>query len=263
MKCARENPDDPKQSCKHCVALGIPCTYDYQPKKRGVRVANCARILDHPNFLNFSLQICRFHLRNSQAYTVDVSFPSRYLRRLQEAAAAANGQQDDGDTSPSPISSHQNLASPVQAGLSPTNTRQEPAPFLEPSLQPLSAITTLPMPPSRYPIAADSFHPRYSSVNSLPSPSYDDHRLLGSLANGNSLGSPHLRNIDLQSYASPFESFSTYPLYNWSYKQHQALHIPSSRAWPALSLYYRPHRLEEIAPRETISLIVALFFDFV
>lgn len=38
MRCARDNPDDPKQSCKHCVALGIPCTYDYQPKKRGVRV---------------------------------------------------------------------------------------------------------------------------------------------------------------------------------------------------------------------------------
>ena len=35
VRCARENPDDPKQSCKHCIALGIPCTYDYQPKKRG------------------------------------------------------------------------------------------------------------------------------------------------------------------------------------------------------------------------------------
>lgn len=32
---------------------------------------------------------------------------------------------------------------------------------------------------------------------------------------------------------------------------------------PPLSFYYRPHRLEEIAPRDTISLIIALFFDFV
>lgn len=35
VRCARENPDDPKGSCKHCITLGIPCTYDYQPKKRG------------------------------------------------------------------------------------------------------------------------------------------------------------------------------------------------------------------------------------
>lgn len=35
VRCARENPDDPHQSCKHCLTLGIPCTYDYQPKKRG------------------------------------------------------------------------------------------------------------------------------------------------------------------------------------------------------------------------------------
>ena len=35
VRCARENPDDPKTSCKHCIALNIPCTYDYQPKKRG------------------------------------------------------------------------------------------------------------------------------------------------------------------------------------------------------------------------------------
>jgi hypothetical protein len=35
VRCARENPEDPKQTCKHCIALGIPCTYEYQPKKRG------------------------------------------------------------------------------------------------------------------------------------------------------------------------------------------------------------------------------------
>ena len=35
VRCARDNPDDSQSSCKHCVTLGIPCTYDYQPKKRG------------------------------------------------------------------------------------------------------------------------------------------------------------------------------------------------------------------------------------
>lgn len=118
------------------------------------------------------------------------------------------------------------------------------------------------MSPSRYSIAADVFHSQFSPINQLPSPSYDDPRVLGTVASGNSLDSPQSRNGDSHSYSSPVESFSTYPLYNWSYKQHQALHIPP-RTWPALSLYYRPHRLEEIAPRETISLIVNLFFDFV
>jgi len=35
VRCARDNPDDTQSSCKHCITLGIPCTYDYQPKKRG------------------------------------------------------------------------------------------------------------------------------------------------------------------------------------------------------------------------------------
>jgi hypothetical protein len=35
VKCTRDDPEDSRQSCKHCISLGIPCTYDYQPKKRG------------------------------------------------------------------------------------------------------------------------------------------------------------------------------------------------------------------------------------
>ena len=35
VRCSRENPDEPKQSCNHCITLAIPCTYDYRPKKRG------------------------------------------------------------------------------------------------------------------------------------------------------------------------------------------------------------------------------------
>jgi hypothetical protein len=166
---------------------------------------------------------------------------------------SANGQQDDNDASPLPISPPQKLPSPVQITVSPVVIREDTSPFLEPSLQPLTA-NVISMTPSRYPITADSFHPRYSPVTA-----YDDPRLLGSMANGNSLGS---RNGDSQSYHSPIEPFNDYPPYNWSYKQPQTSH-PPSKIWPSLSMYYRPHRLEEIAPRETISLIIALFFDFV
>lgn len=176
-------------------------------------------------------------------------------------AAANNNQHDDDDTSPSPVSASQSVSSPIQARLSPTIMRHDHSPFLEPSLQSLSSIASLPMPPSRYPITADSFHHQFSPVNSLPSPTYEDPRLIGPVSNGMPLNSP--QNSEPKSYLPPVEHFSTYPLYNWSYKQHQPMHIPSQKAWPRLSLYYRPHSLEEIAPRETISLIVTLFFDFV
>ena len=176
---------------------------------------------------------------------------------MQEAAAAAaaNNQQDDDDPSPSPATASQTTSSPNQA-ISPILMRQDHSPFLEP----LSSIASLHMPPSRYPITADGFHHQFSPVNSLPSPTYEDPRFLVPVSNGVPLSSP--RNGEPKSYPPPVEHFSTYPLYNWSYKQHQTMHIPSQKAWPRLSLYYRPHRLEEIAPRETMSLIITLFFDF-
>ncbi|KAJ7935504.1 fungal-specific transcription factor domain-containing protein [Mycena leptocephala] len=215
VRCARENPDDPKQSCKHCITLGIPCTYDYQPKKRGP--------------------------------------PNLYLRRLQEAAAAAaavnngNNSNSDSQTEPeasaSPVST---IASPTQSLLSPSIGSKSPPPsFLEPSLKP--SVSTVPVPPSRYQIAADTFHPQYTPPNFIPSPTFSAARPSELITNGN-LGLSGSSKAD--EYHSPTESFSTYPLYNWSYKQHQA---------------FRPIRptLDEIAPRDTISLIIALFFDFV
>ncbi|OJT12796.1 hypothetical protein TRAPUB_10631 [Trametes pubescens] len=71
------------------------------------------------------------------------------------------------------------------------------------------------------------------------------------------------RTEDPQQCGSPTDQFSTYPLHNWSYKQHQALSALPPTAIPPLSYYYRPHRLEDVAPRDTILLIIALFFDFV
>ncbi|KAF7346162.1 Zn(2)-C6 fungal-type domain-containing protein [Mycena sanguinolenta] len=220
VRCARENPDDPKQSCKHCITLGIPCTYDYQPKKRGP--------------------------------------PNLYLRRLQEAAAAAAvnnpGNNSDSQTEPeasaSPVST---IASPTQSILSPSLGSQSPPPtFLESSLKP--TVTSAPIPPSRYQITADTFHPQYSPPNYISSPTFSSAHPSDLITNG--IGSKS------EDYSSPAEQFSTYPLYNWSYKQHQVpVHPPN--VVPPLSFYYRPRRLDEIAPRDTISLIIALFFDFV
>ncbi|KAJ7071845.1 fungal-specific transcription factor domain-containing protein [Mycena belliarum] len=218
VRCARENPDDPKQSCKHCITLGIPCTYDYQPKKRGP--------------------------------------PNLYLRRLQEAAAAAAAGNSDSATEPdvsaSPVST---IASPTQSLVSPSIGSASPPPtFLEPSLKP--TVTSVPVPPSRYQIAADTFHPQYTPPNFVPSPTFSAARPPDLIPNGG-IGSK------TEDYHSPTEPFSAYPLYNWSYKQHQALPPHPPNVVPPLSFYYRPRRLDEIAPRDTISLIIALFFDFV
>lgn len=165
----------------------------------------------------------------------------------------------------SPIST---IASPPQSMVSPTIGSKSPPTFLEPSLNPHPAIPSVPIPPSRYPIAADTYHNQhhYSQQNSVPSSSYNGPR--SSESNGHSShhshGQQQPKTEEQQSYSgSPSESFSTYPLYNWSYKQHQLLPGPVPTTVPPLSYYYRPRRLEEIAPRDTISLIIALFFDFV
>ncbi|KAI9057471.1 hypothetical protein FKP32DRAFT_1349521 [Trametes sanguinea] len=223
VRCARENPDDPKGSCKHCITLGIPCTYDYQPKKRGP--------------------------------------PNLYLRRLQEAAAAAAAAQQDNqngtDHAQSPGATTQSAASPTQSAMSPPS--QVPS-FLESSLSP---VHTAALPPSRYPIAADGFHSQFPPL-SMSVPTSFGNRMPDphGMPNGLSSRSPP-RNEDQQQYGSPSEQFSTYPLHNWSYKQHQALSVLPPSAIPPLSYYYRPHRLEDVAPRDTILLIIALFFDFV
>ncbi|KAG6868609.1 hypothetical protein C0993_000412 [Termitomyces sp. T159_Od127] len=187
-----------------------------------------------------------------------------YLRRLQEAAAAAQQQQQQSedrqteDVSASPVST---IPSPPSTLLSPSVIPKSPVAFLEPSLKPsVPSPPSGPIPPSRYPIAADTYHPHYS-----PSSSYNGSRPLEPTTNGNGIipGHPSPKNDEPLPYPSHQESFSTYPLYNWSYKQHQPQPVHSPNAIPPLSVYYRPHRLEDIAPRDTISLIIALFFDFV
>lgn len=201
-----------------------------------------------------------------------IFFSQSYLRRLQEAAAAAAGQpenssKNEGESSASPVSPHQVLSSPTLTRLSPSNTpASPPSTYLEPALNPIPSISAPPIsiPPSRYPIAADTFHSQshFSPVNTLPSPTFgNSSRPSEPTTNG------HPRHVSPKneepSYPSSSDSFGTYPLYNWSYKQHQIHPLNPPLAIPPLSYYYRPHRLEDIAPRDTISLIIALFFDYV
>lgn len=186
-----------------------------------------------------------------------------YLRRLQEAAAAAAANQPETQNEPesatSPVSS---VASPPKSVISPSLGAKSPPGYLEPSLNPLPPAS-VPLPPSRYPIAADSYHPHYPQ--NQVTPTYPTLRSNDSTTNGNTLLNSHTspKTEEPHSYSSPSDQYSSYPLYNWSYKQHQAPTIPPPTTVPPLSYYYRPRRLEEIAPRDTISLIIALFFDFV
>lgn len=178
------------------------------------------------------------------------------MRRLQEAAAAAAASNQSESTAEpenasSPVSG---VASPPKSLISPSLGSKSPVSYLEPSLNPLPSV---PLPPSRYPIAADSFHPHYSQnqvQSSCPI-------LCPSETNGSSLLNPHTsaKLEELHSYTS--DQYNSYPLYNWSYKHLPPLSL--SNTIPPLSYYHRPRRLEEIAPRDTISLIIALFFDFV
>ncbi|PPR05349.1 hypothetical protein CVT24_007963 [Panaeolus cyanescens] len=192
--------------------------------------------------------------------------PNLYLRRLQEAAAAAANQQTDASpdmdiSAASPIST---LASSPQALVSPSIGSKSPPSFLEPPINSLPSIPSVPIPPSRYPIAADTYHNHYPPQSSVSSSSYGG-RGPESSSNGHSMLHPHSQpKVEEQPYpSSPSDSYGSYPLYNWSYKQHQVTPVPPPTSVPPLSYFYRPRRLEEIAPRDTISLIIALFFDFV
>ena len=171
-----------------------------------------------------------------------------YLRRLQEAAAAAAQQQQDIHAQGS--SSTDLAHSPTSHGAaSPTlssGTQGSLQPFLEPSLSPVSPLHAGPLSPGRYPITADGTFASFGSVPSLGaaySAARDD---------------PHPF-----SNSNSGDQFSTYPLHGWALRQQQTLTVSSPVAIPPLAYYYRPHRLEDVAPRDTILHILALFFDFV
>lgn len=190
-------------------------------------------------------------MRHPPSTQIPIHHFHSYLRRLQEAAATGqNSQLDACDPAApdaiSPISAHR---SPSQTRVSPPLPQPTSPSYLDPPLTPVQIASSI-ITPSRYPIAADSFH--YSPVNAVPHASFNGSR--------EPTANPP-KPKDTRQYASePYDSFSAY---NWSYKHHQSLPVLSPTVIPPLSYYYRPHRLEDTAPRDTIYLIIALFFDYV
>ncbi|EAU85911.2 hypothetical protein CC1G_02934 [Coprinopsis cinerea okayama7 len=188
----------------------------------------------------------------------------KYLRRLQEAAAAAssNSQPESApaDQAEPPI----NTASPPQHIVTSPLVTKSPTAFLEPTLAPHPNVpTSMTLPPSRYPIAADTYHNAQYPSHTPQSPSFSGPRSAVE-PSGPSLLHGHA-SPKTEETPYPPDQYNNYPgMFNqWSYKQPQMVPLPPPQAVPPLSYYYRPRRLEEIAPRDTISLIIALFFDFV
>lgn len=139
--------------------------------------------------------------------------------------------------------------SPAQSSiLSPSIPSHSPT-FLDPSLDSVTPISTSSLPPSRYPIAADTFQSPYQ------------HQQIYHVNSTTSLNRSQ-KNGDAAFHASA-DQFSTYPLPNWSYRQHQTLPLPPPSIIPPLNYFCRPHRLEDVVPRDTVLLILALFFDYV
>ncbi|KAG8746600.1 hypothetical protein FRC10_004452 [Ceratobasidium sp. 414] len=225
-----------------------------------------------------------------------------YLRRLQEAAAANLAAQQaavaagnvaqtpngvapqTGNTissadgmSPLPVvnphPSHQQqhglpqMSVPSQPTV-PSSVNDQPvhvpmtmSTATSPVMEYNAALSPLPvaLPPSRYPIAADQFQPTgYNHTGQSPGPGSD----------GGSEGRPRTADTAANSQAHLEASFSnSYPLYNWNmpYKPNTYgnQHPSGVPLLPPLAYFYRPHRLDSVAPRDRIMHIIGLFFDFV
>ena len=118
-------------------------------------------------------------------------------------------------------------------------------------------IPSVPIPPSRYPIAADNYHTHFPQLNTSVSPGSFGGRSFETGSPNSLISSPKTEESPIYNGG---DFMNGYPMFNWSYKQNQTLAV---QPIPALNAFYRPRRLEEIAPRDTVSLIIALFFDFV
>jgi hypothetical protein len=201
---------------------------------------------------NVALQICMFWYNNDRRANF-MSLTYSYLRRLQEAAAvAANATQqsnnDDGNSSAPPPPPRQS-ESPIQPKLSPSSAHSSiHTPFL--NLSP--SISSLPFTSS----SAEEHHspPIASSLSTAPfgNPrSSNDHLFFSAQSSTMSEDSqPYAPTPSAQPFVAP-------PAFG------QALSMNAPITIPPLSYYCRPHRLEDIASRRTIMLVITLFFDFV
>ena len=178
------------------------------------------------------------------------------MRRLQEAAAAAaaaqqHESQQNQELALSPIQNKSIPPSPTQSNILSPSVSSHSSVFLDPSLNSVPSVSTSSLQPSRYPISIDTpqspyQHQQIYQVNSAATCS---------------ITRPQ-KNGD-QTFHTSADGFSTYPLHNWSYRKHQTLPVPPPSVIPPLSYYYRPHRLEDVASRDTVLMILALFFDYV
>ncbi|KAF8312542.1 hypothetical protein DL93DRAFT_2114966, partial [Clavulina sp. PMI_390] len=271
VRCTRENPDETHTSCKHCIALGIQCTYEYQPKKRGP--------------------------------------PNLYLRRLQEAAAALQSQQQQPPPPQEPQQQQQHrqraqqatpLTSPAATPLSPFGAPATgPPSALPPSLPGTASGSSPPstagsngyfdqtlstLLPSEYPIAADTFPFAYDGTTPTP----NRHLTALSIDTANvRLPSSSGRSDHTISSASPHPSSHalrspaiTEPYHNSPYPSNMNWALPSpaptrstltpppgtlQRTYPDLSHFAQQrHSLDNLpVPREQVMEILQLFFLYV
>ena len=163
------------------------------------------------------------------------------------------------------------LTTPVAGPTGPASTILGPTQstsFLpDPAFNPHAPV---PISPSRYPIAADVPYNQapptlYSVSGPFDRPSTADTISSAGTTSGQAPSSSAITPSNLDS--NPFaHSYGVYQ--NWggpgscpyTFKPHQ---YPSPSHLPPLNYYYRPHRPNEIAPREMLLQIIQLFFDFV
>ena len=149
----------------------------------------------------------------------------------------------------SSIQTNDIVPSPAQSSILSPSVQSHSPTFLDPSLDSVTPISTSSLPPSRYPIAADTFQSPYQ------------HQQIYQVNSTTSL-SRSQKNGDAPFHASA-DQFNTYPLHNWPYRQHQPPPPPPPLVIPPLDYFFRPHRLEDVVPRDTALQILALFFDYV
>ena len=249
------------------------------------------------------LQICQFPLASRARASQFFDIHHSYLRRLQEAAAASASAQRGGVNGISGNANHNSLITGARiSSISPSTmsiissgphslARRSPptrttavagatglastilasaqsASFLPDPV--LNSHAPVPISPSRYPIAADAPYNQapptiYSISGPFDRPSTADTISSAGTTSGQVPPSSAITPSNLDS--NPFAH--SYGLYqNWNgpgsspypFKLHQ---YPSPSYLPPLNCYYRPHRPNDIAPREMLLQIIQLFFDFV
>lgn len=166
-----------------------------------------------------------------------------------------------------------NLTTPVTPG---------PPSYL--SDAPLNPHAPAPIPPSRYPIAADTYNSNGSAAAAAAAALYHGGHpfdrpgtadtTLSTTSNGAPPSTIAPPTLDTSPFAHSaytngtssangqvYQSWTSPPgTIQYPFKPYQP---PPPTYLPPLNYYYRPHRLEDIAPREMLLQIIQLFFDFV